>query len=198
MHDIRFPYPGYIRSEMPSAYPDRTRWQHFIWTFDALEQYAEQAWAQDEAAGLGDVIVQVRDYLQIHGADLKKAYEEPTFTHGDCHAHQFFVANTAGTWDVTGICDMEVSSAGDCGNDLVKFTLEMAGLFSASTAWWQPFLEGYGNAYPFELHKLRMLMAGPENYWPWPGSRRAILEHLLKATSWEELFDVQRIEKGSG
>lgn len=88
--------------------------------------------------------------------------------------------------------DMEVASAGDAGADLVKFSLEMAARFPVASRWWQPFFRGYGEP-DFAQLRLRLLACdepsfrclGPDG---WPGSREEILQRLLTAQDWAQLF----------
>jgi hypothetical protein len=107
-------------------------------------------------------------------------------------------AGPAGEWRVTGVVDMEVASAGDCGNDLLKLFLELAGTLPAQTRWWEAFFAGYGPGLNFALHKLRMAAAGHVNYTclgplAWPGSRAQILAHVLAAKEWAELLNTLRM-----
>jgi hypothetical protein len=195
MHEIRFKYPGYLYGDGPTAPPNPNEWQHTSWAYAVHQKYAEVFMAQDRADGLGDLVDRSLAYIQTQESALRASYADPRFISADCHAHQLFLANDTGTWKVTGMVDMETSSAGERGADITKFSLEMTSLFSLETRWWEPFFAAYDRDYDFQLQKARMLLAGPENYGcvGWPGDRRRILTHLLVAESWEELFDLRRI-----
>jgi aminoglycoside phosphotransferase len=124
---------------------------------------------------------------------LAPAYQPPRFTHGDCHAHQFFLVETGEGWQVTGVIDMEVSSAGDCGEDLLKLSIELAQILTHQTRWWEPLFEGYGTLPDFELFRLRLLgVVEPEfgmaGRWLGTAPREAVVQHFLRATDWDRLF----------
>ncbi len=193
MHRIRFEFPGYITSK-PLAPLQADEWQHPIWTFEAFERDALATWQRDREQVSDRLMDQVERFSRSYRAELEKEYRSPRFVHGDCHASQFFLLKREGVWHVTGVLDMEVASAGDMGADFVKFSLEMAALLPAETAWWQPLLEGYSTPVNFNLIKLRLLALGHHNYaWIWPGTREQIITHLLKATDWYSLFDLTHL-----
>lgn len=182
MHMIVFERPGYIYRDGPSK-PDRDdAWQHPIWTLDALNKARPRDNAETEAF--------VHSQLPV----LREAYATPRFTHGDCHAHQFFLQPVHEQWQVTGVVDLEVASAGDCGWDLVKFMIEAAVRWSPESRWWMSFLDGYGHEMSFSSVKARFLACGQENYtWlrgsrNWPSEREALGYHILNAQNWEQLF----------
>ncbi len=194
MHAIQFPFAGYITSSRLPATLDASSWQHPIWTYQAFERHAEQTWKRDRDVLSGFVLDAIRLQFSQYSQQLAAEYTKPHFTHGDCHASQFFLVNDQGTWQVTGVLDMEVSSAGDCGFDLVKFGLEMSALFAAQTRWWEPFFVGYGHEPAFTLHKLRMLAASHFSYtYAWPGTRAEIMNHVLTAESWAQLYDLTEL-----
>ena len=195
MHAIKFKYPGYLYGDGPTEPPDPNEWQHMTWTYEANEKYADAFRANDRKDGLDELVDRALAYIRTQESALRASFADPRFISADCHAHQLFLKKISGNWEVTGIVDMETASAGERGGDLVKLTLEMAGIFSAKTRWWIPLLESYDETYDFHLHKARMLLAGPENYWctAWPGDRRTILTHLLKAESWEVIFDLEKM-----
>ena len=125
---------------------------------------------------------------------LKSCYEPPRFVHGDCHANAFFLVKEGGAWRVTGTVDMEVASAGDVGEDLMKLCIELATVLPASGRWWDALFDGYGSEPEFELLKLRLLGATPADFaWTgrWPESWDAIVRHITGAGSWYELFDLE-------
>lgn len=190
MHNIRFAFPGYISTAGLTAPPDPDGWQHGIWTFAQFERDLVETWRQDRASVFPAIMEQIEDFYRRHRDELKAEYADVRYVHGDCHAHQFFVRKDKTGWQVTGVVDMEVSSAGDYGWDLVKFGIEMGARFPISTRWWEAFFEGYGQDVSFDLIKLRMLTAHHVNYsWILPLSRAQLLTHLLRAKSWDELYD---------
>lgn len=192
MHQIPFSYPGYITSTTPTAPLDPTQWQHPIWTFDAFEREAQQTLASDRMSTPDAIMNAVEAFYSVHAPELKQVYAIPHFAHGDCHASQFFLYKSDSGWQVSGVVDMEVTSAGDSGNDLVKFAIEMASLLPAESRWWEPVFEGYGAEPSFNLIKLRMLAAHHGSYgWIWPGSRQDIVQHILAAENWHQLFDLE-------
>jgi Ser/Thr protein kinase RdoA (MazF antagonist) len=192
MHQIRFPYPGYITSIGLNDPLEPNSWQHPIWTIEQFERDARQTWEEDSQSIPVRLVEEAEAHFRTHISALAEDYAIPHFTHGDCHASQFFLDFDGRNWRVTGVVDMEVSSGGDCGNDLVKFGLEMAALFPAATKWWEPFFEGYGREPNFELMKLRMLAIPHFGYsYAWPGTREQIFSHVLKARDWEPLYDLK-------
>jgi Ser/Thr protein kinase RdoA (MazF antagonist) len=194
MHRIRFAYPGYVTSLGLNAPPDLESWQHPIWTIEQFEREAQQTWREDRQLLPTRLVEEAESYFKTHLASLISAYAIPHFTHGDCHASQFFLTFADQQWQVTGVVDMEVASAGDCGADLVKFGLEMAALFSVNSQWWEPFFEGYGDEPSFELLKLRMLAIPHTGYtYAWPGTRQQIFSHVLKARDWQSLYNLDAL-----
>jgi Ser/Thr protein kinase RdoA (MazF antagonist) len=72
--------------------------------------------------------------------------------------------------------------------------IEVAAILPASTRWWEPLFAGYDREPDFDLFRLRLLAASPPEFaWMRPPktrrSWRAVLEHLLAARTWDELFD---------
>ena len=65
---------------------------------------------------------------------------------------------------MTGVVDMEVASAGDPIEDLLKFSLELAPILPARTRWWQALFDGYGQEPEYALFRLRMLGCSPEEF----------------------------------
>jgi len=194
MHRICFPYPGYITSIGLNAPPDPNGWQHLIWTIEQFNRDARQVWNDDRQSISVRLVEEAEAYFRIYGVALADEYAIPRFTHGDCHASQFFLDFDGSKWQVTGVVDMEVSSGGDCGNDLLKFGLEMSALFPAATKWWEPFFEGYGREPNFELMRLRMLAIPHFGYsYAWPGTREQILSHVLKSHGWQSLYDLKSL-----
>lgn len=194
MHAITFRFPGYLMTEDgPTAAPDPDAWQHFIFTIYTFRKDAFKTWETDREIA-GGLLERVKQ-LYAHTEDsLRSEYEPPRFTHGDCHAHQFFVSDASGEWEVVGVVDMEVASAGDYGFDFVKLGLELAGMFPTGRDWWTPLFDGYGKEPPFEPMRLRFAACaydaeylGPHN---WPGQRALRLAHILDARDWASMFDL--------
>jgi len=192
MHDITFEYPGYISANGPNAPLDPNQWQHYIWTFERFQQEAQQNWSADRQNVPAEIIERAEAFYAQYAYLVKQDYAPPRFIHGDCHASQFFLYQNGGHWQVSGVVDMEVSSAGDFGADFLKFGIEMAGIFPAESRWWEGLFDGYGHEPSFEAIKVRMLAAHHINYsFIWPGTRTQILKHLLDANDWQELYDLR-------
>jgi hypothetical protein len=196
MHAIRFRFPGYVMSlDGPDAHPSG-RWQHGIWTAQARREQA-LATLDAHADALPAALVEaVRGRLSTIVGAMRSVYQPPRFVHGDCHAHQFFVsapATAGAAWRVHGVVDMEVASAGDAVQDLVKFSIEAAAALPAASRWWEPLFAGYGGEPDVELFRLRLLGTGhPSFAWVRPAPERPsweqMLRHLLGARDWGELF----------
>ncbi len=199
MHAIAFRFPGYISSTgAPAQPPNPDTWGHPIWTFSEFEKLACRQWERDAADVPPKTVAKAREFYSAHEAAMRAAYEPPHFTHGDCHAHQFFLDREDGRWVVTGVVDMEVSSSGDAEADFGKLAEILPGEIPAATRWWEPLFEGYGREPSLELLKLRMAACGLGGgggigYHPWPGTRGQVLAHILSARSWFELFDLREL-----
>lgn len=194
MHSVTFQLPGYVSSEEGPTRPRRPgAWQHRCWTAEARERLARDT-LEAEAAGLSaDVRVKLDRVIASVGDRLRPSYEPPRFVHGDCHANTFFLVEEEGSWRVTGTVDMEVASAGDAGEDLMKLCIELATVLPASSRWWDALFDGYDAEPDFEPLKLRLLGATPADFaWTggWPESWDAVVRHVLDARSWRELFDL--------
>lgn len=129
---------------------------------------------------------------------MASEFDPPSFITGDCQAGHFFVALRDQRWEVTGVIDMEVASAGTPLADLFKFGVEMAGRFSADTSWWEPFFHGYGQEPEFDFVRLAFMAAEHVNFkcygtYGWPGARSEILGHLLEAKDWRSLFEIRAL-----
>lgn len=194
MHCITFTFPGYLTTlDGPTTAPDPEQWQHRCWSAQRRQEEAitNVMQAQDQ---LSPATFTEAYSSCSHIADqLASAYQPPRFTHGDCHAHQFFLTETGTAWQVTGVVDMEVSSAGDCGEDLLKLSIELAQTLRYNTRWWEPLFEGYGTHPDFELFRLRLLsVAEPEfgasGKWIATAPWEAVVRHVLHATDWDSLF----------
>jgi hypothetical protein len=126
-------------------------------------------------------------------AALAGEFVPPRFTHGDCHAGQFFLYSEDDERHVSGFVDLEVSSAGDCVTDLLKLGIELAGHLPLGSRWWEPLFGGYGGEPDFELFRLRLLGWDEINFKchgedKWPQTREEHLRQLLAARDWAELF----------
>jgi aminoglycoside phosphotransferase (APT) family kinase protein len=196
-HAIRFPFPGYIMGlDGPDAHPAAGPWQHGIWTAHARQEQALATLDAHADALPPGLVEAVRWRLSTIVEAMGSAYEPPRFVHGDCHAHQFFVSPT-GTGGaaprVHGVVDMEVASAGDAVQDLVKFSIEAAAALPATSRWWGPLFAGYGAEPDFELFRLRLLGTGPPSFaCVRPAGEQPtwehVLRHLLDARDWGELL----------
>ena len=201
MHAIEFRFPGYLaQGEGPSAPPDPNAWRHTIWVYEAFEQCALRQWESDASAVPAETIARAREFLARCAAAMRAEFEPPRFTHGDCHAHQFYLERREGSWSVTGVVDMEVSSAGEPGMDFSKMFEVFPAQVPAATRWWEPLFEGYGRTPSLELMKLRLAAAGLGadafariGYRPWPGTRSQVLAHTLDARAWSDLFDLRSL-----
>jgi aminoglycoside phosphotransferase (APT) family kinase protein len=204
MHAITFQFPGYITlAGAPASPPDPATWGHPIWTYSELEKLSLKRLERDAEAVSQGTLDKEREFFSVLAADMKAAFEPPHFTHGDCHAHQFFLDKEDGCWVVTGVVDMEVSSSGDAEADFGKFAEILPGELPAATRWWEPLFEGYGREPSLDLLKFRMAACGLGDgggigYHPWPGNREQVLAHVLSAQNWFELFDLRALGKQPG
>lgn len=194
MHTITFANAGYLSTVTgPSVPPDPAGWQHRCWSAKAREAEAVRQAQADTAQLTHATLTTVQQACSHISSRLANAYQPPRFTHGDCHAHQFFLVRNETGWRVTGVLDMEVSSAGDCGEDLIKISLELAQTLDANTRWWEALFAGYGAMTDWDSFRLRLLGVAPAEYGP-PGqwvrtpSREAMVQRLLGAPDWPSLF----------
>jgi aminoglycoside phosphotransferase (APT) family kinase protein len=198
-HSITFEHPGYLTHGGPVAEPDPHAWQHPMWTAPRFLADAFTTWAADRhEAGLA-VVDRLAGMVLDNAEAIAEAFTPPRFVTGDCHAGQVFV-NTEGARppEVTGVVDMEVASAGTPLADLFKLTVELAGQIPAARRWWEPLFAGYGAVPPFPVVQVYFASMGHENYTcygesSWPGTRAQVIQHLLQATTWSELFDLDQI-----
>ncbi len=194
MHNITFSYPGYLDTKKgPTASPSPSVWQHRCWSAEQRQRDALTNLASDETYLSIITIEQMRERLSVMSERLAPAYQPPRYIHGDCHAHQFFLEQCNGKWQVTGVLDMEVSSAGDSGEDILKLCIELAQRFSYQTRWWISLFEGYGGEPNFDLFRLRLLGVASSEFWRpnrWgsQGTRETVLRHFMKAEDWWTLF----------
>ncbi len=199
MHSITFDHPGYLVDGPPAGPPDPHQWQHGIWRFERYLTHAISSWADLEDDLDLPTMDAVAGLAADKMADLRDTYEPPRFVHGDCHASQIFLTRGDGSWQVSGVLDMEVASAGSPLSDFLKLVIEMAGRFGASQRWWEPLLDGYGQPVDLDLIRLALTAADHINYTclgahAWPGTRPQIVRHLVRAQNWSELVDLSQIE----
>jgi aminoglycoside phosphotransferase (APT) family kinase protein len=194
MHAITFTSPGYLMSAGgPATPPTDQDWQHRSWTPGARRRNALALLAtrgSELTPELGDRLHRLFDSMP---ETLEASCLTPRFVHGDCHAHQFFVDMCGAEPEVTGVVDMEVASAGDPIEDLLKFSLEVAAILPARTRWWQALFDGYGQEPDYALFRQRMLGCSPEEFaCVRPGTAERpwgdVVRHILAATGWLDLF----------
>lgn len=194
MHAVRFEFPGYVSDEQgPTSPPRPGGWQHRCWTPNARQKAARDTVEAQAAHLSADVCARLDRAITSMPDRLRSCCEPPRFVHGDCHASAFFLVDADGAWRVTGTVDMEVASAGDVGEDLMKLCIELAAVMPASARWWEALFDGYGATPEFELLKLRLLGSEPAEFASterWPKSWDDIVRHILDARSWHQLFDL--------
>ena len=192
-HDITFDYSGYITVTGPDALLREGSWQHRCWSSEQRQRDAFSTLSQTRAHLSSTVTGRLEPLLEVMVATLAAAYHPPRFVHGDCHAHQFFLCQERGVWEVSGVIDMEVSSAGDSGEDFLHLFSELATILPSATRWWEAFFAGYGRTPSFEQMRLRFLGTTPAEYlWlagrGWPETWESIVTHFLDATTWTGLL----------
>ena len=193
VHLIAFEQLGYIMDGGPTGLPEDGGWQHGLWSARQTQRDALAVLAADRPRLSPALVHRLEARLQNMAALLAPGFEPPRFTHGDCHASQFFLYQDDGQWRVSGFVDLEVASAGDCVGDLLKFCTEMAVTFPSRSRWWEPFFSGYGETPPFDLFRLRLLGWHEVNFACYGKPirpREAFLTHLLDARDWADLFDL--------
>jgi aminoglycoside phosphotransferase len=191
MHHISFRFPGYILGTHPDRPLDDSRWQHPIWSARQRQRTALAQLQQEQSKLSPQTNQQLYRLFSRIEAILAADYQPPRFTHGDCHAHQFYLyQNEVRTWMVSGCVDLEVASAGDCIQDLVKIAIEMVREFPGRD-WWTALFVGYGKEPHFDAFRLRLLCASEEEM-QWPGTRQEVLDHVLQARNWADLFTFER------
>lgn len=188
MHAITFPYPGYLDTvDGPSAPPDPNGWQHRCWSV-AQRQKNALAYLESIRTTLSpDTATRLETHFSKMTEKLESDYQPPHFTHGDCHAHQFFLKPDAGLWTVTGVVDMEVASAGDTGEDWLHLLIELSSHFAPDSCWWKSLFKGYGAPPNFEGLRLRMLAVEPPEF-GLDNVNEKLIAKLLDAKDWSALF----------
>lgn len=195
MHKITFEFPGYLGTlSGPPGPPDPSGWQHRCWSAKTREVEARKQLQADEPHLTEVTRTESQQACSQISSRLLKAYQPPHFTHGDCHAHQFFLVWNGAGWQITGVVDMEVSSAGDSGEDLLKISLELAQRLDHKTRWWEALFAGYGTVPDLEAFRLRLLGVAPVEYglsgkWIQTPNREAMLRRLLQARDWTSLLE---------
>ncbi len=197
MHAITFYYPGYLMGDDgPTEAPDEQAWQHGIWTATRCQKDA-LAWVQAMRQSLSDTMVQrLEQRLATMAQELAPDYIPPRFVHGDCHLEQFFLQREHGQWQVNGVVDMEVASAGASAVDILSVCRELAQNLPVHTRWWESLFAGYGSTPSFARFQLRLLgfwYPYEENVWPGSGDKG--FNHILTATHWDELFSDKSVKK---
>jgi aminoglycoside phosphotransferase (APT) family kinase protein len=194
MHAITFTHPGYLmRTDGPTTAPTDRDWQHRGWTPQARQRNALALLATRGSELTPALADRLHELFASMAERLEANSTAPRFVHGDCHAHQVFVEAGGAAPEVTGVVDMEVASAGDPIEDLLKLSLELAPILPARTRWWQALFDGYGQEPDYDLFQLRMLGCSPEEFAcvrpaaaarPWV----EVVRHVLAANTWQDLF----------
>jgi len=192
MHAQRFPHtgplsPGYL--EKPVAADD----YHFVsWSRQGMEAWWQGTRA-DDADHLESATAAAREtFVAEHLPRAVAAMADPRFVHGDCHAHQFF-CDPDDAHRITGVIDLECAQSSERGPDFLKLFIELTGHFAPRTDWIDPFWDGYGEVYDFDLLRLYLLIFQQVNFkcYPpsraWPGDREKIVRHLLTARDYHTL-----------
>jgi Ser/Thr protein kinase RdoA (MazF antagonist) len=193
VHAIPFERAGYIMDAGPWTPSAPDGWQHWLWSARETQRDALATLAADRARLSPRLYDELAARFMTMETTLAAAWQPPRFTHGDCHAEQFFLYQEAAAWHVSGFVDLEVASAGDCIGDLLKFAIEMMVHFPPATRWWQPFFAGYGGAPDFEPFRLRLLGLHETNFTAhgvqlWPATREQAQQQFLAARDWADLF----------
>lgn len=193
MHAIEFDHPGYVMDGAPGPLePDA--WQHPIWTFERFLLESMRTWSTDAQTVPGSVMDTVMRLFADNVTAVRRSFSPARFTHGDCHANQFFLASSPMGWRVTGVLDLEVASSGCTLFDFVKFFIEMRGTFAGSGyCWWQPLFVGYGHEPDFDVVRVLLASASSMSYtcgdWDgWPPTRAEVLRLVTSATDWHHLL----------
>jgi len=194
-HAIAFAHPGYSIGLGPQEPLREGAWQHRCWSAAQRQRHAVETLDHNRDQLTPELIPSLELALATMATTLAPAYDPPHFVHGDCHAHQFFLYREEDTWQVAGVIDMEVSSAGDSGEDFLHLFSELATVLDPATRWWETFFSGYGHTPSFEFQRLRFLGTTPAEYaWlanrDWPQDWDMTINHFLKAGAWADLFSL--------
>jgi aminoglycoside phosphotransferase (APT) family kinase protein len=164
MHAITFTHPGYLmRTDGPTTAPTDRDWQHRGWTPQARQRNALALLATRGSELTPALADRLHELFASMAERLEANWTAPRFVHGDCHAHQIFVDAGGASAEVTGVVDMEVASAGDPIEDLLKFSLELAPILPARTRWWQALFDGYGQEPDYESFSCACSVAAPKS-----------------------------------
>ena len=144
MHTIPFAFPGYVVDDGPIAPPDENSWQHPSWSAKKTQQGALATLEADRPRLSVELAAQLHTLISNLSGALAETFQPPHFVQVNCHADQYYLAQAADGWYVSGCLDMEVASAGCTLYDLAGFSIEMAAFFPSSTRWWQPFFQVMG------------------------------------------------------
>lgn len=187
MHNITFATVGYLDSADGPSKTDADGWQHRCWSANQRQKDALEYLNEIRPALPISLTERLESQFLTMADTLKQDYQPPRFTHGDCHAHQFFLESKDGEWCVSGVVDMEVSSAGDCGEDWLKLGLELALHLAPDSCWWDSLFKGYGAEPDFERLRLRFLGVDHLEF-GLSSLNQKLLRDLLDANDWTSLF----------
>jgi Ser/Thr protein kinase RdoA (MazF antagonist) len=194
MHALTYDQPGYL-IDGPPAPPDQNQWLHWLSRPERFLLYCFETLTADAA----DVTLATRDaaagLLERTAPNLRRAYQPLRFVHGDCHAGTFYLQRDDTGWRVTGVLDLENCSSGAPAFDLVKIFIELGARLGSRHCWWQPLFRGYGVEPDFDLIRTLLIGHAHINYTchgdsHWPTRRQDVVDHILGARTWAELFDL--------
>jgi Ser/Thr protein kinase RdoA (MazF antagonist) len=189
IHAIQFPQSGYLMEFGPNNDPSDTGWKHPIWDPTAWQKNALFLLEHEKDSFSPSLLQSLYEIFSNSLHILSSAYIPPRFTHGDCWAEQFFLEKIDNSWEVTGVVDMEVASAGDCESDLIHLFLQIASLMKLKSHWWKMFFEGYQSEPDFLQFQTRLLATTEAEFQGmWPGSRIERLAHILSSCNYSDLF----------
>ena len=190
LHSKRFHHTGpLLRGGPPPLQPGD---YHFLsWSRQGMENWWRETCEADDTQLVATT--RAARHAFVH-SQIPRAVEEmaaPRFVHGDCPAHQFFCDPAQGHV-ITGVIDLECAQSSERGPDFAKLFIELVGHFSPRTDWLDPFWEGYGAVYDFDLLRLHLLLFQDLNFKclgmrSWPGDRQAIVSHILKSRDYPSL-----------
>jgi aminoglycoside phosphotransferase (APT) family kinase protein len=194
MHALRYEHPGYLVDGPPVQAPTYG-FQHPSWRFESFLTAAMRTWANDSTEVTPTVMDRLAHLVADSVDDARRSFDPPRFIHGDCHANGFFLDRATSGWTVTGVLDLEVSSAGCPLFDFTKLFIELTGhLTGSGYRWWEPLYDGYGREPDLNVVRLLLAASSHINYTclgdhAWPGDRQTILSHIVTATGWDTLFN---------
>lgn len=192
MHSLTFEHPGYLIDGPPPP-PTPNQWLHWLSRPERFLLYFFQTLTADAT----DVTLATRDaaasLLEHTLPRLRPAYQPLRFVHGDCHASTFYLHRTDTDWQVTGVLDLENCSAGSPAFDFAKLFIELAGRLGSTHRWWEPLFRGYNAEPDFDLIRTLLIGHAHINYSClgnslWPAKRQDVMDHILQAHTWDQLF----------